>query len=93
MLYYNLKNKEKLIEAINNEARKLGIHLVAHGLDRTYDYNTNAFQDLEHLIETIVDDIRSWFSSDSLAVKEMCVALHIIPGKGEFVRVHTRCKK
>lgn len=93
MLYYNLKNKEKLIEAINNEARKLGVRLVAHSLDRTHDYDTEAFQDLEHLIERTVKDIKGWFSSDNLAVKEMCASIHFSPLYGEYLRIQTRCKR
>ena len=93
ILYFNTENKKKLLEAIKAEARKLGIRLVAHGLDRTYDYNTDAFEDVEHLTEEITKDIKGWFSSDNLAVKEMCVVLHNDPFEGECVRVHVRCKR
>jgi hypothetical protein len=93
MLYYNLQNTEVFIEAIKDEASKLGVTLTRNDLDRTHDYDTSTFQDPEHLIEAIVKDMRVWFSGDNLRVKEMDVCIHNEPWQGEFVRVHTRCKR
>lgn len=94
MLYYNIENREKLFETIKDEASKLGVTLVRNDLDRSYDYNTNVFKDLEHLTEVIVKDIRGWFSSDNLSVKEMDVGIHNLTwSNGEFVRIQTRCKR
>lgn len=93
MLYYNAKNRDKLFQTIINEARKLGVDLVRYDLDRSYDYNTNVFQSLEHLIEEIVKDMRDWFSRDNLSVKGLSIAVHNDPWQGEFVRVQTRCKR
>lgn len=94
MLYYNTKNREKLFAAIIEEARKLGVGLVRCDLDRSYDYKTNAYQNLEQLISVIVEDIRDWFSNDNLSVKEMDVGIHNLAfSGGEFVRVQTRRKR
>jgi hypothetical protein len=93
MLYYNVENTKVFIEAIRDEARKLDVNLVRNDLDRRYDYNTNTFRDLEHLIDVIVKDMRSWFSSENLSVKEMDVSIHNAPWLGEFVSIRTRCKR
>lgn len=93
MLYYNIENKQKLFEAIKDEASKLGVTLVGNDLDRIHDYDTSTFRDIDHLTEVIVNDIRGWFSSGNLSVKEMDVGIHNAPWQGEFVRVYTRCKR
>lgn len=93
MLYYNIENTRVFAEAIKDEASKLGVTLVRHDLDRIHDYNTSGFLDPDHLIEAIVKDMRVWFSSGNLSVKEMDVGIHNAPWQGEFVRVQTRCKR
>jgi hypothetical protein len=93
MLYYNAENTRAFTEAIKDEASKLGVDLVRHGLDRVHDYNTSEFRDPEHLVDVIVKDMRSWFSGDNLSVKEMDVSIHNAPWLGEFVSVYTRCKR
>ena len=94
MLYYNAENLNKFIEAIKVEARKLGVDLVRRDLDRSWDYYTSAFLDLESLVKSIVKDMRGWFSNDNLSVKEIDISVHNMPwAGGEFVRVQTRCKR
>lgn len=93
MLYYNAENTKVFLEAINCETSKLGVNLVRHDLDRMCNYNTNVFQSLEHLIEEIVKDMRDWFSSDNLTVKEMNVCIHNTPWDGEFICIQRRCKR
>lgn len=93
MLYYNSENREKFTEAIKVEARKLGIDLVINDLDRSYRYYTGKYQNLENLIEVIVEDMRDWFSSDKLSVKEMEASIYNEPWDSEYVRIQTRCKR
>lgn len=93
MLYYNTENREKFTEAIKVEARKLGVDLVIHDLDRSCEYNTRYYRCLENLIEEVVEAIRVRFSGDNLSVKELSIAVHNDPWQGEFVRVQTRCKR
>lgn len=93
MFYFSVANTEKLIEAINSEARRLGIKLVIHELDRRYDYNVHDYQDLESITDKIVGDIRDWFSGNNFNKKEMSVSIRISPLQGEFVCVQTRCKR
>lgn len=93
MLYYNKKNREKLIEAIKDEARDLGIDLVTHNLDQNHIYYIGRYQDLGKLIKAIIGDIRLWFSSGNLNKKEMCISLYNEPWTGESVRIQTRRKR
>lgn len=93
MLYYNAENTKVFIEAIKDLVNCLGIDLVTNNLDRSYDYITNNYQDLEKLTEAILDDITSWFSGDGFNKKELCVSIYTTPWGGEFVRVQTRCKR
>lgn len=94
MLYYNAENLKKFIEAIKVEARKLGVDLVGRDLDRSWDYCTSAFLDLESLVKSVVKDMRGWFSSDNFNVKEIDISVYNMPWDGgEFVRIQTRCKR
>lgn len=93
MIYYNTENRKKLIEAIKDEARDLGIDLVTHDLDRTNIYYIGRYIDLGKLIKAIIDDIRLWFSDNSLSKKEMCISLYNEPWTGESVRIQTRRKR
>ena len=93
MIYYNKRNREKLVEAIKDEARDLGIDLVTHDLDRFYMYYTDRYKTLDSLIERIVEDIRGWFSDNSLNKKEMYVAIGTEPWTGESVCIQTRRKR
>lgn len=93
MLYYNAENTKVFVEAIRDEARELGVNLARRVLDRSYDYKTNDYQNVEHLVESIVKDMRGWFSNGDLSIKEMDVGIHNGPWEGEFVRVQTRCKR
>lgn len=93
MLDCNAENRKKLIEAIKDEARDLGIDLVTHDLDRTNIYYIGRYQDLGKLIKAIIGDIRFWFSDNSLSKKEMCISLYNEPWTGESVRIQTRRKR
>ena len=93
MIYYNKRNREKLIEAIKDEARDLGIDLVTHDLDQTNIYYVGRYIDLGKLIKAIIGDIRLWFSDSSLNKKEMCISLYNEPWTGESVRIQTRRKR
>ena len=93
MLYCDKRNRERLIEAIKDEARDLGIDLVTHDLDRTNIYYIGRYQDLGKLIKAIIGDIRLWFSDSSLNKKEMCISLHNETWTGESVRIQTRRKR
>ena len=93
MIYYNAENRKKFAEAIEDEARSLGIRLVGYNLDRSNIYYTDLFKNLDNLIKTIKEDIRFWFSDNSLSKKEMCVAICTEPWTGESVRIQTRRKR
>ena len=93
MLYCNKENREKLIEAIKDEARDLGINLVTHDLDRSNIYYTCKYKNLDDLIKVIREDIRLWFSDDNLNKKEMCITIGDEPWTGEYVRIQTRRKR
>ena len=93
MLYYNIENTKAFTEAIKNEANKLGVTLTRNDLDKIHDYHPDTFRDLEHLIESIVKDMRGWFPSGNFSVKEIDVAIHNSPWEGELVRIQTRCKR
>ena len=93
MLYCNTENRKKLIEAIIEEARILGIDLVSRDLDRTNIYYIDRYKDLGKLIKAIIGDIRLWFSSNNLNKKEMCISLYNEIWAGESVRIQTRCKR
>lgn len=93
MLYYNAQNREKFIEAIKEEARKLGIDLVTHDLDRTNTYYIERYTDLGKLMKAIIGDIRLLFSDNNLSKKEMCVTIHTEILPGESVRIQTRRKR
>lgn len=93
MLYYNKRNREKLIEAIKDEARDLGIDIVSYDLDRFYIYYIGRYMDLDKLIKAIIGDIRLWFSDNRLNKKEMCISLYNEPWTGESVRIQTRRKR
>ena len=93
MLYCNTENRKKLIEAIIEEARILGIDLVSRDLDRTNIYYIDRYKDLGKLIKAIIGDIRLWFSDSSLNKKEMCISLHNETWTGESVRIQTRRKR
>ena len=55
MLYYNAENATKFIETIKEEARILGVDLVARDLDRDNIYYTCKYKDLDSLIKAITD--------------------------------------
>ena len=93
MLYCDKRNRERLIEAIKDEARDLGIDLVTHDLDRTNIYYIGRYIDIGKLIKAITDDIRLWFSSGNLSKKEMNVSIGNEPWTGENVRIQTRRKR
>ena len=93
MIYYDTENRKKFIEAIIEEDRILGVDLVSRDLDRSNIYYTDLFKNLYNLIKTIKEDIRFWFSDNSLNKKEMCVSLHTEPWRGESVRIQTRRKR
>lgn len=93
MIYYNKKNREKFTEAIKNEARNLGIDLVTHDLDRSDIYYICKYKTLDSLVERIVEDIRGWFSDNTLNKKEMNVTVGNEPWIGENIRIQTRRKR
>ena len=93
MIYYNKENRRKFTEAIIEEARNLGVDLVTRDLDRSDIYYTCKYKTLDSLIERIVEDIRSWFSSGNLSKKEMNVSIGNEPWTGENVRIQTRRKR
>lgn len=93
MIYYNKENRRKFTEAIIEEARNLGVDLVSRDLDRSDIYYTCKYKTLDSLIERIVKDIRSWFSSGNLSKKEMNVTIGNEPWMGENVRIQTRRKR
>ena len=93
MIYYNTENRKKLIEAIIEEARTLGIDLVSRDLDRYNVYYTDRYKSLGKLIKAIRDDMRLWFSDDNLNKKEMCITIGNEPWTGENVRIQTRRKR
>ena len=93
MIYYNKRNREKLVEAIKDEARDLGIDLVTHDLDRTNIYYIGRYIDIGKLIKAIIGDIRLWFSDNRLSKKEMCITMHTEPWTAESVRIQTRRKR
>ena len=93
MLYCDKRNRERLIEAIKDEARDLGIDLVTHDLDRSNIYYTCKYKNLDDLIKVIREDIRLWFSDDNLNKKEMCITIGNEPWTGENVRIQTRRKR
>ena len=93
MLYCDKENRRKLIEAIKEEARVLGIDLVTHDLDRSNVYYICKYKNLDDLIKVIREDIRLWFSDDNLNKKEMCITIGNEPWTGENVRIQTRRKR
>ena len=93
MIYYDTENRKKLIEAIIEEARILGVDLVSRDLDRSNIYYTCKYKDLDDLIKVIIGDIRLWFSDNKLSKKEMCITIHTEPWTGESVRIQTRRKR
>ena len=93
MIYYNKENRRKFTEAIIEEARNLGVDLVTRDLDRSDIYYTCKYKTLDSLIERIVEDVRSWFSSGNLSKKEMNVSIGNEPWTGENVRIQTRRKR
>ena len=93
MIYYNAENTNKFIEAIKEEARNLGIDLVARDLDRSNIYYTCKYKNLDDLMRVIREDIRLWFSDNNLNKKEMCITIGNEPWTGENVRIQTRRKR
>ena len=93
MIYYDTENRKKLIEAIIEEARILGVDLVSRDLDRSNIYYTCKYKNLDDLIKVIREDIRLWFSDDNLNKKEMCITIGNEPWTGESVRIQTRRKR
>lgn len=93
MLYCDKRNREKFIEAIKDEARNLGVDLVTHDLDRANIYYIGRYKDLGKLIKAIREDMRLWFSDNSLSKKEICISLYNEPWAGESVRIQTRRKR
>ena len=93
MIYYDTENRKKLIKAIIEEARILGVDLVSRGLDRSNIYYTREYKDLDDLIKVIREGIRLWFSDNNLNKKEMSVSIGNEPWTGENVRIQTRRKR
>ena len=93
MIYYSAENRKKLIEAIIEETRTLGVDLVSRDLDRSNIYYTCKYKNLDDLITAIKEDIRGWFSNGNLNKKEMCATIHTEPWAGESVRIQMRRKR